>query len=305
MGNQNPILLALAVHSITVATLSAVVVRESLSPIDTGMPDPIHAPYLDNVGYFSAETPRSAVYLGKGLVLSSFHGYRGRGEDRVWFLGDAFDFDPKRTVRMRNPSWTGLDPKSDLVLIRLEGMPNLPELKIAARPPFGGERVILAGHGKMREGGRTLLDTVPGYRTRTPEPSSQGTANWGENLVEAGGLTYRTPDGDVLVFATIFNDGEALALEAQAGGGDSGGAVFVERGSGWELAGIIEAVGPGALPPEKWTPEGAPFGAATYATDLTVYREQILAPTAVPEPSVMALLALAPLWLVRRRRRGA
>jgi len=285
--------------------LYAVVVRESGSPVDSAMPDPLHAPYLGNVGYLSAELPRSAVYLGKGVVLTAFHGYRGRDSDRVWLLGREYAFDPKRTVRMRNPQWTGLRAQSDLALIRLKENPDLPELRLASRSPFGGERVILAGFGKVRDGGRTLLDSIPGYKTRVPGISPEGLATWGENLVEAGGIAYRTDglDGDVLVFATVFDDGGALPLEAQADGGDSGGAVFVERGSGWELAGIIEAAGVGGHAHGTRIEGGAPFGAATYATDLTVYRDQILATVAVPEPAVGILLACAPVWRALRRRR--
>jgi hypothetical protein len=70
---------------------------------------------------------------------------------------------------------------------------------------------------------------------------------------------------------------------------DSGGAVFAQNGSQWELTGVISSVAGFSGQPSAQTT--AVFGNATFMADLSFYRPQIVA--VIPEPDTSALAAAA------------
>ena len=117
-----------------------------------------------------------------------------------------------------------------------------------------------------------------------------------------GSVFASTANGHSVGFATVFNE-NGNPNEAQAAGGDSGGGVFSGDGT---LLGIMTNM---FLFPSQ-PGETAVFGNATYAIDLSFYREQIfeiapgLRPTVVAEPVTLAiLLAGAAAMTLRKRRR--
>jgi hypothetical protein len=65
--------------------------------------------------------------------------------------------------------------------------------------------------------------------------------------------------------------------------------MFLKNGASWELAGIILAISTSTGQPGST----AAFGNATYAASLPVYRDQINAIMAVPEPHEWMLVSLA------------
>ena len=82
--------------------------------------------------------------------------------------------------------------------------------------------------------------------------------------------------------------------------GDSGGAVFYDNGSQWELAGILFAISLlGGQPPST-----SIYGNVTHMVDLAVYRDEILDVIALPEPGGgLWWGAVALLGLFQRRHR--
>ncbi len=146
------------------------------------------------------------------------------------------------------------------------------------------------------------------------------TIRWGENTVVPGSdVLVNTTTGpnnaqlSAIAFRTIFDSNvyptlgslpndptysanNALASEAQATTGDSGGGVFVQVGGQWKLTGIMVAASSGGLSNEPGTPWTALYGDTTYITDLSYYRDQILA-IAVPEPSSTVLMVQGGLTL--------
>lgn len=77
---------------------------------------------------------------------------------------------------------------------------------------------------------------------------------------------------------------------AQAVPGDSGGAVFYKNGTLWELAGIMHATSEYA---DQDTSARVAYGQYTFIADLSVYRDQIVTITAVPEPGTVGLAIAA------------
>ena len=140
---------------------------------------------------------------------------------------------------------------------------------IAAAPPANGSPVTMIGHGRNR-GAATTFDGTPGW-----EWGSGHAMRWGTNEVDRLETVLGTE-----AIAVIFDE-SGLTHESQGVVGDSGGAMFHDTGSGWELVGILFARGEfGGQPGET-----SIFGNESYAADLSVYRAQILATKNVPSCS--------------------
>jgi hypothetical protein len=96
----------------------------------------------------------------------------------------------------------------------------------------------------------------------------------------------------------IYTDFDAVNGEAHAVTYDSGGGVFVQNGSDWELAGIMLTTGGADRQPNGT----AVYGNTTFAADLSSYTDQIDHTLTIPEPSVaiLGLLAPAMAYFIRR-----
>jgi hypothetical protein len=174
---------------------------------------------------------------------------------------------------------------SDLVAFRIDrgvgspgpSGPPLPLLPIArSRPPIGSP-LILIGNGLDRgeelrwtgESGRTF----EGWRSAATRH-----LRWGTNRLDSEPVDLTFRGIRTAVLAMTFsppNAPDATPHEAQAVVGDSGGAVFVSNRGRLELAGImiVRSQHPGQ-------PEAASlFGNRTFAADLSVYRDQLVALT--------------------------
>jgi hypothetical protein len=126
------------------------------------------------------------------------------------------------------------------------------------------------------------------------------TIRWGENNVSAIGqvfnYSFASETVDVAAFTTSFNEG-ARTHEAQGVAGDSGGAVFMDNGGTWTLAGVMLTV----LLYEKQPTYTAVLGNETAMADLSYYRSEILAVIPEPGTAVFCLLGGCFLWISRRR----
>jgi hypothetical protein len=198
---------------------------------------PADDPGWANVGRFGG---CGGVYLGNGWVLTAHH-VRG---STVWF--DGFPYLVVRDSEIQLE--TGDGDFADLKVLKIQGDPGLPLLPIASTPPVVGQPVVLVANGPDR-GEPIVWNEVEGW-------------SWG---------TSKT-----MRFSTEFtsvSSPSATAHEAQAATHDSGGAAFVKNGDSWELVGDLFVVG-------RYDDQPAAtslYGNLTFASDLSLYREQILA----------------------------
>jgi hypothetical protein len=277
--NKNPYLALIALIALPSAS-TALIVLPASGEHNNHQVDPVHAPFLFNVGYFpnKSSAPTSLVYIGQKRVITAWHAFIGRSTNRVWIDNELHDFDPKSFRRLGSQSIANQSPDTDLVIFELrKDIPNLPNLILCDQTPFVGERVIMIGFGSRGKN----------------ERKDKVIPTWGENRIEATNLSIETNGSRIQAFSTTF-DRSDLNMEAQAASGDSGGAVFVQRGNKWQLAGLMHST-------SRPTQEGAvDFGARTYAIDLAAYRAQLNLP--IPEPSSFLLLSMSLLPLFRRRR---
>jgi hypothetical protein len=181
-----------------------------------------------------------------------------------------------------------------------------------------GESLVVMGRGTQRGAEVLLGGDLIGWRWGTADND----ARWGTNEVAA----TVSLSGAQYLYATF--DAGAGGDEAHLSVGDSGGAVFIQQGGVWKLAGINYSVDglwdynnaedkfefSAALfdaegmyvgrDPASWTlvtgPGPVPSG--FYATRISSYVSQIRAVTGVPEPGVVVFL-LSGLGVMLRRRR--
>lgn len=103
-----------------------------------------------------------------------------------------------------------------------------------------GQRLVVIGRGTQRGGGILVEGNLRGWgwggSDNDPVPG-QNLARWGENVVF--GIAQFSPAFEAL-YATFDQNG--LADESHLSSGDSGGAVFLDDGGIWKLAGINYSV---------------------------------------------------------------
>ena len=172
-----------------------------------------------------------------------------------------------------------------------------PGFALASTTAAIGSQVTLIGNGRNREtsltewngtwvekgtSGYTGPAVYSGYKWQ-----STSAKRWGENIVSDNAMLVELGATKTDSITTTF-DANGISHESQGATGDSGGALFRKTGSGWELAGIIYAIGQ-----FDDQPQAAVFGNVTHAADIASYRSQIESVvTSVPEPSACFLVGL-------------
>jgi hypothetical protein len=287
---------------------TALVVVPPASNVNTSAP-------ADDPGW--ANVGDRGVYLGNRWVITANH--VGPGTTNFAGVG-SFAAVSGSSVRLQNPTGQGLTTFTDLVLYRLAADPGLPSLSIAGSSAPIGASVTFIGNGRSVPASATethwsvaqdpnnamhdIWTEVPSGGDASGYKSTIFQKEWGTNRVEDDEPLFNEMDanhsvvansgnGDVISLFSDFDDpnaagSDATASEAEAQSGDSGSGVFYKDGSTWELAGITHAIGLYTDQP-AFT---AVYGDLTFFADLSAYRDQILAITAVPEASA-GLLVLA------------
>ena len=162
-----------------------------------------------------------------------------------------------------------------------------------------GRPLVVIGRGTQR-GSEVVLDGQPqGWYWGVAD----GVQRWGENTVASAGML----PGYWQMISATFDAGVGID-EAHLSSGDSGGAVFIQKGAIWELAGINYGVDG----PYRFTPGGSSFIGAIYdqkglydtgdqqlsgpgsfyATRISYYQSWVDTIVAVPEPNTMISAAL-------------
>ncbi len=222
----------------------------------------------DDFGFANvADAGETAVYLGNGWMITANH-VRPRN---VTLAGGVYEVVPGSKLRLRSD---GARVSADLAIFRLqEPLPALPSLPIREAPPRVGNPVILVGNGPDRG------DPVEVGERRGWEWARSHRLRWGTNQVHETGLEVRASVGDhTTAFSMRLSPTHPTPYECGVGLGDSGGAAFIEHDGRYELAGVLFAAKTFDDQPARTTL----YGNMTFAADLSVYRDQILAITLAP-----------------------
>ena len=293
---------------IPAAALRAVVVSQDNSSTHT------QAPVSDDFGFASVGTvfnsiagfPASGVYLGDGWMLSAYHnvanGSGGFTFGGITLGGTGYTVDASTGTRLHNPD----NSLADLAMFRLTVEPeNVPAVNLASVAPNTGVSARLMGNGQDRELTETNWLVAGGSWSEVPAGGNRSgyeligtrTMRWGTNTIETSPTLV--PDlgfGPIVAFTLDF---DRVSGEGMATGGDSGGGVFANNGTLWELAGIMVLT-------DQFTGQPAGtvvYGNSTYAANVATYKPEIIATmAAVPEPSTAIMLLVGSACLTRRRR---
>jgi len=261
---------------------AAVIIDSGDGTGNTSAPSP--DPGWSNVGLRGTW---GAVYLGDGWVLTANH----VGAGTVELDGISYPHLPSLVTQIKN----GDGSTADLLVFGLASPhPPLPDVTLALTSPALGEPAILIGPGVNRGAATSWQPNPPLPQTIDGYDWGAGSAmRWGTNEISSSVAMLVL---DTMAISTEFDE-TASAHECQAANGDSGGALFVDNGGAWELAGILFAVGTYLNQPAATSLYGNP----TYAADIATYRDAILDVTSVPEPSGGLLAGLALLSALNSR----
>jgi hypothetical protein len=229
---------------------------------------PADDPGWANVGRVG---PYNGAYLGYGWMISAAHVSIDGGKT-VALDGALYTPVVQSRVVMEHDA----SHDADLHVFQIEPRPeHLPLLPIRATTPSLDTALILIGRGYDRG---TFNPWGPGGWNWT----TTRTMRWGTNHI--GGVVEGSPlpvnslpleTGSDLTQSLVveFNENASGSdHEAIVTFGDSGGALFIENGSVWELAGISFAVSSEPDQPANTSI----YGNDTFAVDLAHYRDQIL-----------------------------
>jgi hypothetical protein len=216
----------------------------------------------------------SAVYVGNGWVLTANHVPVGPVEL------DGLLYDPLPGAGAVVQLGNGDGSMADLKLFAVTPTPDLPMLPLRSTPAPVGSPVLMVGRGRDRgdpfawdPNGASPPGLIGGYAW-----GAGARMRWGVNRVEGyPGIEIF----DTVCFFTRFDSDDAVH-EAQAAVGDSGGAVFVYDGVGWQLAGVMFAIESFDGQPAQT----ALYGNLTWAADLSFYHDDIVDVVMLPEPPV-------------------
>jgi hypothetical protein len=207
----------------------------------------------------------NGIYLGNGWMLTANHVPTANAN----FNGAFYAAVPGSEVQLQNPDLS----LADLKVFRIDAFPSLPLMKIRSTTPAADTNVTMIAGGALRGTATTWMGYDGWF--------------WGGTLGEHWATNKIYDSGFVNDTWAISTDFDKLSMggtthEGQGASGDSGGGLFVKNGSVWELAGVLFAIAPFPSQPDFTALQGKasqPVGNLTFAADLSVYRDQIIAIT--------------------------
>lgn len=247
----------------------------------------------DNVGRITGSAPSSVTYLDNNWFITANH-VKLLDDPTGVLLGDfGYTINADSWTRITNSTGSN----ADLVMFRVDENVSAQSIGISSAAPADGTEVTMIGNGLDRYPDLIAVSGEQLYLIKSG--SANATKRWGSNTIESDGgareqtITIDDID-DYSITETLFTDFDAALNEAQGAVWDSGGGVFFDTGSAFELAGImIEADNLYTVSSTNavmLTGGSSSYaGSLTYMADLSVYSNQINATTAIPEPSVLML----------------
>ncbi|MEC8330652.1 MAG: hypothetical protein VXZ45_05930 [Verrucomicrobiota bacterium] len=251
----------------------------------TGLSGQPSDPGFANVGQVNGST---GVYLSDGWVLTANH----VGAGAFVSNGQSYGYNGVDSYQING---------TDLRLFKLSTFPVLPSLNLATSSPSVGSAVVMIGAGRTAQDSLTnwYVDADTSTWTWSEDQfvgadyifsgfvtDSSKSVRWGTNTISGFTTLYNSP-----AFYTYFSNTNPTSYEAQAVRHDSGGAIFTQNGTNWELAGTIVAVQP--FNGQPGGVNNAIFGNYTIAIDLSAHatdiNEYLL--TTIPESRVSGTLA--------------
>ncbi len=165
---------------------------------------PADDPGFANVGVRGGGT---AIYLGGGwaLTAATTSGVGSTLLGGVWYNAVA-----NSAVQLANPTGVGISTYTDLVLYRIDGLPNLPSIAIGSAAPQIGWQVTMIGHGRDRDPNLSYWDSA---WTPTAGPStysgyawqSTQSMRWGTNVIDQAGIAQVVGQTSEAAFGTSFS----------------------------------------------------------------------------------------------------
>jgi len=168
------------------------------------------------------------VAIGTNAVLSAWHLRSGNHiKDSTLFVYEGQSFQ-----RLSHTN----DPSSDLMVWRVQGtFTNYARLYVDQDEV--GRYLVVHGRGRDRGAVVTTGAITNGWK----EGAANYTCRWGANVVSETVDFMSSADG-VLLRASFDADG--IPEEGMLSRGDSGGGIFIRKGSEWRLAGINYSIYP-------------------------------------------------------------
>ncbi len=272
-----------------------------------------NTPPADDPGFYRVgqNGAGSVVYLGNGWVIGVGH----VGAGNPTFNSTTYTAVGGSSVILTNPD----NSSSDLRMYRItvpvgSGLYGQPWMPIIETSPTVGPGGTAIGSGLVQTAATTTtwyVDTTPtnwvwqeGSTFSGADTQIKG-YKWLSNTKQ---LRWATPRIDGLYDQTVPALGNKRVIgfvtemdnvhnSGNAAGGDSGSGYFLKVGGEWQLAGIAHAV----LGFNSQPASTAMFGNQTLYSDLSIYRNQIIA--LVPEPASALLLGMVFCGLLATRRR--
>jgi len=237
--------------------------------VDASTQDNTNAP-PDGAPWASVGNNKGAggIYLGAGWVLTA--GHLGPGD--TTFGSVVFPWDG---TYHELTNTTG--DRVDGTMFHLKSAPELPRIPLVSSTPAPLSQVDFIGFGYRAGSAETSFglgitgfylsaNAGKGWGNNRLSPSGVGTA------VTSVGSTYFTNQAFMTDFSSSL-DPTRTSDEAQGASGDSGGGVFYQNGSVWELAGWIVAIDNTLT---NRPPNTAAYEDLTFAVDIATYRDQIV-----------------------------
>ncbi|MBW2289532.1 MAG: DUF4215 domain-containing protein [Deltaproteobacteria bacterium] len=219
---------------------------------------PVDDPGFESVGKRGSLT---GIYLGYGWVLTAAH----VGDGDIVLGGVTYPaVGGSEIVLIHSGSLY-----ADIALFRVDPAPALLPLSIRASAPSPDDEVVMIGQGRNRGDPFSYFNPPSqddGYLWGTGRA-----IRWGSNVVYQSGNDLELSGKTTRAFTTDFTRNDP-GDECQSANGDSGGAVFIDDGGGWELGGVMFAIAPFDEQPAST----AVYGNLTYSADLSYYRTAIL-----------------------------